>query len=48
MEKELLKLLNNAYAPYSKYKVAAIVEIKDGTTLKELMSKMLLMGHDMR
>lgn len=34
MEKELLKLLNNAYAPYSKYKVAAIVEIKDGTTFK--------------
>lgn len=27
---ELKKLLNNAYAPYSKYKVAAILETLDG------------------
>lgn len=30
MKDELLKLLNNAYAPYSKFHVAAIVETNDG------------------
>lgn len=30
MKEKLLKLLNNAYAPYSKYKVAAIVVTHDG------------------
>ena len=31
---ELLDLLNNAYAPYSNYKVASIVVMKDGKTFK--------------
>ena len=31
MYQKLLNLLNNSYAPYSKYKVAAIVKMKDGT-----------------
>lgn len=30
MYESLKKLLENAYAPYSKFKVAAIVEMKDG------------------
>ncbi|MDD3392515.1 MAG: cytidine deaminase [Bacilli bacterium] len=30
MKEKLLKLLDNAYAPYSNYKVAAIVVMKDG------------------
>ena len=30
MKEELLKLLNNAYAPYSKFNVSAIIETKDG------------------
>ena len=30
MKEELLKLLNNAYAPYSKFNVAAIIEMADG------------------
>ena len=30
MKEELIKLLNKAYAPYSKFQVAAIVEMKDG------------------
>ena len=30
MKEELLKLLNNAYAKYSKFRVSAIVEMKDG------------------
>lgn len=30
MREELLKLLNNAYVPYSKFQVAAIIEMKDG------------------
>lgn len=30
MKEELLKLLNNAYAPYSNFKVAAIIEMNDG------------------
>ncbi|NLL44127.1 MAG: cytidine deaminase [Mollicutes bacterium] len=30
MKERLLKLLDNAYAPYSNYKVASIVETKDG------------------
>ena len=31
MKEKLLKLLDNAYAPYSKFKVASIVVMKDGT-----------------
>lgn len=34
MKEKLLKLLNNAYAPYSNFKVAAIVVMKDGTEVK--------------
>lgn len=34
MEKELLELLNNSYSPYSNFKVAAIVIMKDGTKFK--------------
>ena len=34
MKEELLKLLNNSYAKYSKFKVAAIVVMKDGKTIK--------------
>lgn len=34
MKEELLKLLNNSYAKYSKFKVAAIVVMKDGKTFK--------------
>lgn len=30
MKNELLKLLDNAYAPYSNFHVSAIVEMKDG------------------
>jgi len=30
MYESLKKLMNNSYAPYSKFKVAAIVEMKDG------------------
>ncbi len=30
MKDELIKLLGNAYAPYSKFHVSAIVETKDG------------------
>lgn len=30
MKEELIKLLDRAYAPYSKFQVAAIVEMKDG------------------
>ena len=30
MREELIKLLNKAYAPYSKFKVAAIIETADG------------------
>ena len=30
MKEELLKLLDKAYAPYSNFKVAAIIEMKDG------------------
>lgn len=30
MKDELLKLLDKAYAPYSNFKVAAIIETKDG------------------
>lgn len=30
MKDELIKLLNKAYAPYSKFQVAAIIEMKDG------------------
>ena len=30
MKEELIKLLDRAYAPYSKFKVAAIIETKDG------------------
>lgn len=31
MREKLLQLVNNAYAPYSKYKVAAIAATDDGT-----------------
>jgi len=30
MKEQLIKLLDNAYAPYSKFHVAAIIEMKDG------------------
>ena len=30
MREELIKLLDKAYAPYSKFKVAAIIETADG------------------
>ena len=30
MKEQLLNLLNNAYAPYSKFQVSAILETKDG------------------
>ncbi len=30
MKEELIKLLDKAYAPYSNFKVAAIIEMKDG------------------
>ena len=30
MKEELIKLLDRAYAPYSKFKVAAMLEMKDG------------------
>ena len=30
MKDKLIKLLDNAYSPYSKYRVAAIVLMKDG------------------
>lgn len=30
MREELIKLLDRAYAPYSKFKVAAMLEMKDG------------------
>lgn len=30
MKDELIKLLDNAYAPYSNFRVAAILEMKDG------------------
>ncbi|MDD2489865.1 MAG: cytidine deaminase [Bacilli bacterium] len=32
MQQELKELLNNAYAPYSNYQVAAIIKMKDGKT----------------
>ena len=31
MKEELIKLLNNSYAPYSNFHVSAIVVMKDGT-----------------
>jgi len=33
MKEKLKELLNNAYAPYSKFKVSAIVVMKDGTEI---------------
>ena len=33
MRETLVKLLDNAYAPYSNFQVAAIVELKDGKLL---------------
>ena len=30
MKEKLIKLLNNSYSPYSNYRVAAIVRMKDG------------------
>ena len=32
MKEQLIKLLDNAYAPYSNFKVAAIVKMRDGRT----------------
>ena len=32
MREQLEKLLNNSYSPYSKFKVSAIVTMKDGNT----------------
>jgi cytidine deaminase, homotetrameric len=34
MREKLIELLNNSYSPYSNYKVAAIVVMKDGTEFK--------------
>lgn len=34
MKEQLQQLLNNAYAPYSNYKVAALVEMQDGQLFK--------------
>lgn len=34
MKEKLLELLNNAYAPYSNFKVSAIIVMKDGTEVK--------------
>ncbi len=34
MFNELTELLKNAYAPYSNFKVASIIEMKDGTLFK--------------
>jgi len=34
MKEKLLELLNSAYAPYSNFKVASIVVMKDGTEIK--------------
>lgn len=34
MKEKLLELMNNAYAPYSKFKVAAIINMKDGSFFK--------------
>lgn len=31
MKEKLIKLLNNSYSPYSKFRVATIVVMKDGT-----------------
>lgn len=31
MKEKLLELLNNSYSPYSKFRVAAITLMKDGT-----------------
>ena len=36
MKEKLLELLNNSYSPYSKFRVAAIALMKDGTELKWL------------
>lgn len=32
MKEKLINLLNNSYSPYSKFRVAAIAVMKDGTT----------------
>ena len=34
MKEELIELLDKAYAPYSKFHVAAIIEMKDGNLIK--------------
>ena len=34
MKEELIKLLDNSYSPYSNYKVASIVVMKDGNIFK--------------
>ena len=34
MTEKLLELLNNSYSPYSKFRVAAIAVMKDGTEFK--------------
>ena len=34
MKEEIIELLNNSYSPYSKFRVAAIAVMKDGTKFK--------------
>lgn len=34
MKEELIELLDKAYAPYSKFHVAAVIEMKDGNLIK--------------
>ena len=34
MKERLLDLLNNSYSPYSKFKVAAIIEMSDGNLIE--------------
>lgn len=43
MRDRLKELLNNSYAPYSNFRVSAVVVMKDGTSLTELMLKTLHM-----
>lgn len=43
MKEKLIKLLNNSYSPYSNYRVAAIVRMKDG---KEFSGELYVMCGD--